>query len=158
MMKHVKYLKKKFPRSSPVSQIKISASRWPQACEASEAGQQLEWWQLQRLQRLRHRARWQPGQHRDPAGLPLHPEQQQQWSGAVWRLYLWRCGDAEAGGDQVPHQGCPLPLGPARHHHGRRRDLALFRAGWRPGVNNRAMNTIMEDWNVLKKFEIKQCI
>ena len=30
------------------------------------------------------------------------------------------------------------------HHHGRRRDLALFRAGWRPGVN-RAMNTIMED-------------
>ena len=31
------------------------------------------------------------------------------------------------------------------HHHARRRDLSLFRAGWRMGVNNRSMNTIMED-------------
>lgn len=31
------------------------------------------------------------------------------------------------------------------HTRGRRRDLSLFRSGWMKGVNNRSMNTIMED-------------
>ena len=31
------------------------------------------------------------------------------------------------------------------HSRGRRRDLSYFRTGWRMGVNNRSMNTIMED-------------
>ena len=28
---------------------------------------------------------------------------------------------------------------------GRRKDLSILRSGWRMGVNNRSMNTIMED-------------